>query len=149
MVVPNGAVIARPTDVAAKSPFTEACIRRLARENGIPEYLLRRYPKARAELEARLPRRREAAQAIGDLGIGLDDPEFVGGLLWYGLTHRGSAGDPEEQKRVITDRLVRSGHPGRRGRRPDRSRHPPGPGPAPRQEVAGPAGAIRAERREQ
>ena len=28
-------------------------------------------------------------------------------MLWYGLTHRGSEGDPEEQKRVITDRLVR------------------------------------------
>ena len=28
-------------------------------------------------------------------------------MLWYGLTHRGSEGSPEEQKRVITDRLVR------------------------------------------
>ncbi len=58
----------RPTDVAAKSPFTEAYVRKLARENGIPEYLLRRYPKARAELESRLPgwrtrRRRSAAWA--------------------------------------------------------------------------------------
>jgi hypothetical protein len=97
----------RPTDVAAKSPFTETYVRKLARENGIPEYLLRRYPKARAELEARLPRWREAAKAIGELGVGLDDDEYVGGALWYGLTHRGSEGNPEEQKRVITDRLVR------------------------------------------
>jgi hypothetical protein len=97
----------RPTDVAAKSPFTEAYVRRLARDNGIPEYLLRRYPKARAELEARLPRWREAAKAIGELGIGLDDGEYVGGVLWYGLTHRGGEGNPEEQKRAITDRLVR------------------------------------------
>jgi hypothetical protein len=97
----------RPTDTAAKSPFTEAYVRKLAREAGIPEYLLRRYPKARAELEARLPRWSEAAKAIGGLGIGLDDAEYVGGVLWYGLTHHGSEGSPEEQKRVITDRLVR------------------------------------------
>ncbi len=97
----------RPTDVAAKSPFTETYVRKLARENGIPEYLLRRYPKARAELEARLPRWREAAKAIGELGVGLDDAEYVGGVLWYGLTHRGGEGNPGEQKRVITDRLVR------------------------------------------
>ena len=75
-----------------------------ARENGIPEYLLRRYPKARAELEARLPGWRDAAAAIGGLGIGLDDAEYVGGVLW---THRGGQGDPGEQKRAITDRLVR------------------------------------------
>jgi hypothetical protein len=80
-------------------------VRKLARENGIPECLLRRYPKARAELEARLPRWRETA--IGELGIDLDDAEYVGGVLWYGPTHRGGQGDPEEQKRAITDRLVR------------------------------------------
>jgi len=97
----------RPTDVAAKSPFTEAYVRKLARENGIPEYLLRRYRKARTELESRLPGWRDAATAIGGLGIGLDDAEYVGGVLWYGLTHRGGEGNPEEQKRVITDRLVR------------------------------------------
>jgi hypothetical protein len=97
----------RPTDVAAKSPFTETYVRRLARENGIPEYLLRRYPKARAELEARLPSWRETAKAIGELGDGLDDEEYVGGVLWYGLTHRGSADNPAEQERVITDRLAR------------------------------------------
>ena len=44
----------RPTDVAAKSPITETYVRRLARENGIPEYLLRRYPEAPGELDARL-----------------------------------------------------------------------------------------------
>ena len=97
----------RPTDTADKSPFTATYVRKLAREAGVPEYLLRRYPKARAELEARLPRWREAAKAIGGLGIGLDDAEYVGGVLWYGLTHHGSEGSPEEQKRVITDRLVR------------------------------------------
>lgn len=97
----------RPTDVAAKSPFTEAYVRKLARINGIPEYLLRRYPKARAELEARMPGWRGAAAAISRLGIGLDDSEYVGGVLWYGLTHRGSEGNPAEQQRVITDRLTR------------------------------------------
>jgi hypothetical protein len=97
----------RPTDVGEKSPFTGTYVRKLAREAGVPEYLLRRYPKARAELEARLPRWREAAKAIGELGAGLDDAEYVGGVLWYGLTHRGSEGSPEEQKRVITDRLAR------------------------------------------
>jgi hypothetical protein len=97
----------RPTDTAGRSPFTGAYVRKLAREAGVPEYLLRRYPKARAELEARLPRWREAAKAIGELGIGLDDAEYVGGVLWHGLTHRGSEGSPQEQKRVITDRLVR------------------------------------------
>jgi hypothetical protein len=51
--------------------------------------MLRRYPKARAELESRLPGWRDAATAIGDLGIGLDDAEYIGGVLWYGLTHRG------------------------------------------------------------
>jgi hypothetical protein len=47
------------------------------------------------------------ATAIGRLGIGLDDAEYVGGVLWYGLTHRGGEGNPEEQKRVITERPVR------------------------------------------
>jgi hypothetical protein len=28
-------------------------------------------------------------------------------VLWYGLTRRGGQGNPEEQKRAITDRLVR------------------------------------------
>ena len=97
----------RPTDVAARSPFTETYVRKLAREDGIPEYLLRRYPKARDELEARLPGWRDAVKAIGELGIGLDDAEYVGGVLWYGLTHRGGEGNPAEQERVIVDRLVR------------------------------------------
>jgi hypothetical protein len=97
----------RPTVVAAKSPFTETYIRKLARESGIPEYLLRRYPKARAELEARLPAWRAAAAAIAALSVGLDDTEYVGGILWYGLTYRGAEGDAEHQKRVIVERLVR------------------------------------------
>ena len=97
----------RPTDVAAKSPFTETYVRKLARENGIPEYLLRRYPKARGELEARLPAWRDAAKAIAGLDVGLDDAEYVGGVLWYGLTHRGAEGNVVEQQRVIVDRLVK------------------------------------------
>ena len=97
----------RPTDVAAKSPFTETYVRRLARDNGIPEYLLRRYPKARSELDARLSGWHEAARAIGELDASLDDTEYVGGVLWYGLTHRAGQGNPDEQKRVITDRLTR------------------------------------------
>lgn len=97
----------RPTDVAARSPFTETYVRRLAREHGIPEYLLRRYPKARGELEVRLPGWRDVAKAISELGVGLDDAEYVGGVLWYGLTHRGGLGNPVEQKRVIVERLAR------------------------------------------
>jgi hypothetical protein len=108
--VPNLRDFERPTDAADKSPFTAAYVRKLAREAGVPEYLLRSYPKARAELEPVLPRWREAAKAIGELGIGLDDAEYVGGVLWYGLTHHGSEGSLEEQKRVITDRLVRWGN---------------------------------------
>jgi len=49
----------------------------------------------------------DAATAIGGLGIGLDDAEYVGDVLWYCLTHRGREGNPGGQKRVITDRLVR------------------------------------------
>lgn len=97
----------RPTDVAAKSPFTEAYVRRMARENGIPEYLLRRYPKARAELETAFPDWRQVANAITSLNIGLDDPEYVGGVLWHGLTYRGAAGDIDQRKKVIVDRLTR------------------------------------------
>lgn len=96
----------RPTDVAAKSPFTEAYVRKLARQHGIPEYLLRRYARARGELDVLLPGWPQVAAEIGALGIGLDDAEFTGGVLWYGLTHRGSAGSPDDQKRVITERLV-------------------------------------------
>ena len=96
---------ARPTDVAAKSPFTEAYVRKLARQNGIPEYLLRRYARARGELDALMPHWPQVTREIGELGIGLDDAEYVGGVLWYGLTHRGSTG-PDDQERVITERLV-------------------------------------------
>lgn len=97
----------RPTDVAAKSPFTETYVRRVARENGIPEYLLRRYPRARGELEARLPNWREVADAIAALDVGLDDPEYVGGVLWHGLTYRKAAGDADQQKNVIATRLAK------------------------------------------
>lgn len=97
----------RPTDVAAKSPFTETYVRKLARENGIPEYLLRRYPKARAELDRRLPGWHDLARAVAGLDVGLDDEEFIGGAVWYGLTYRGAEGDPARQKDVIVDRLVR------------------------------------------
>jgi hypothetical protein len=45
--------------------------------------------------------------AGGGLGAGLDDVEYVGGVLWTGLTHRGAEGNPDEQKRVIVDRLTR------------------------------------------
>src|ERR1039457_7406457 len=51
---------------------------------------MRRYARARGELEARLPNWPEVAAAIGALGIGLEDAEFVGGVLWYGLTHKRS-----------------------------------------------------------
>jgi hypothetical protein len=60
----------------------------------------------RAELEARMPRYRDAAPAISKLGIGLDDAEFVGGVLWFGLIYRGGEGNPAEQERAIMDRLV-------------------------------------------
>ena len=96
-----------PTAVAAASPFSEIYVRKLARENGIPDYPLRRFPKARGELEARLPAWLDAARAIRELGAGLDDAEYVGGVLWTGLTHKGAEGNPEEQKRIIVDRLAR------------------------------------------
>jgi hypothetical protein len=97
----------RPTDVAGRSPFEAAYVRRLARDNGIPEYLLDRYPHARGELDALLPAWPQAAARIGLLGAGLDDADYVGGVLWYGLTHRGGMGNPAEQRRVITGRLTR------------------------------------------
>lgn len=96
-----------PTAVAAASPFSEVYVRKLARENGIPDYVLQRFPKARGELERLLPTWRDAARTIGELGAGLDDAEYVGGVLWTGLTHKGAEGNPEEQKRVIVDRLAR------------------------------------------
>jgi hypothetical protein len=96
----------RPTDVAAESPFTEVYVRKLARKHGIPDYLLRRRPNARGQLGKRLPNWPEVAAAIGALGIGLDDAEYVGGILWLGLTHKGSEGDPDEQKGVIAGRLA-------------------------------------------
>lgn len=98
---------AKPTAVAAASPFSEIYVRKLARENGIPDYVLRRFPKARGELEALLPSWRQAAEEIGPLGPGLDDTEYVGGVIWSGLTHKGADGNPDEQKRVITDQLTR------------------------------------------
>ena len=55
----------------------------------------------------RLPAWRDVAKAIGGLEIALDDTEYVGGVLWHGLTHRGAEGNPAEQQRVIVDRLVR------------------------------------------
>ena len=97
----------RPTDVADRSPFESAYVRRLARENGIPEYLLDRYPHGRGELDALLPAWPEAAARIGLMGGGLEDSGYVGGVLWYGLTHRGGLGNPAEQRRVIIDRLTR------------------------------------------
>jgi hypothetical protein len=97
----------RPTDVAAESPFTSAYVRKLAREAGIPDYPLRRFPTARGELEARLPVWRDAAGAIGALGVGLEDAEYVGGVLWSVLTDKKTGGDAEEQRPDITGRLVR------------------------------------------
>jgi hypothetical protein len=58
-------------------------------------------------LEARLLSWRDAARAIGQLGVGLDDADYVGGVLWTGLTDKKAQGNPEEQKRVIVDRLTR------------------------------------------
>lgn len=95
----------RPTDVAAKSPFTETYVRRVARENGIPEYLLRRYPRARTELEAALPDWRSIADAIAAANLNLADQEFVGGVLWDGLTRK--RGNADQQKQAIVDRLTR------------------------------------------
>lgn len=47
------------------------------------------------------------AKAIGELDVSLDDADHVGGVLWYGLTHRAGQGNPDEQRRVIIDRLTR------------------------------------------
>ncbi len=91
----------------AASPYSEIYVRKLARENGIPDYPLRRFPRARGKLEELLPAWRQAAEAIGALGIGLDDAEYVGGVLWTGLTSKAAQGNPGEQERLITDRLTR------------------------------------------
>jgi hypothetical protein len=97
----------KPAVVVARSPFKDAHVRRLARDHGIPEYLLRRHPRARGELTARLPEWEQAAAAIGALGIGLDDAEYVGGELWYGLVKTASGTDAGDQKAVIAGRLAR------------------------------------------
>jgi hypothetical protein len=39
-----------------------------------------------------MPARRDAAKAISELGEGLDDAEYIGGLLWTGLTSNGAEG---------------------------------------------------------
>jgi hypothetical protein len=44
-----------------------------------------------------MPGWHDAAAAIGELDLDLDDAEFVGGVLWYSLTHRGGEGNPGEQ----------------------------------------------------
>jgi hypothetical protein len=58
-------------------------------------------------LQSQLPAWRDAAKVHSEPGVGLDDEEYVGGALWYGLTHRDAEGNAAEQKRVIVDRLVR------------------------------------------
>lgn len=93
-----------PTEVTNWTPFTAAHVRGLARSHDVPDYLLRRYKSARGWLEASFPGWPRAARALADLGAGLEDEEFTGGVLWYGLTH---AGTRPVQKRIITERLVR------------------------------------------
>jgi hypothetical protein len=75
----------------------------------------------RAELEARMPRYRDTAPAISKLGIGLDDAEFAGGVLWFGLIYRGGEGNPAEQERAFWTAWS-AGQPGTAGT-------PPGPQP--------------------
>ena len=120
-----------PTAAAAASPFSEIYVRKLARENGIPDYPLRRFPKARGELVARLPPgvTRLGRSASWAWGWGLVDrpdrqegPGEPGGAVGR---HRGPA-DP-------------LGDQGRRGRGRGGRRGPRGPGRVP----AGPV-AVRA-----
>ena len=47
-----------------------------------------------------------ASEAIGVLGIALNDAQYVGGVMWTGLTSKAAQGNPGEQKRLITDRLT-------------------------------------------
>jgi hypothetical protein len=104
-----GAVLAalrdgeRPTDVAAWSEFTETYVRKLARANRIPDYPLRRFPQARPWMEAHFPGWPEAAKAIGALEAGLDDEEYVGGVLWLALTRHS---DRAEQIRAAVTALA-------------------------------------------
>lgn len=79
----------------------------LARTNGIPEYTFRRFPRARPWMDEHCPAWPDIARAIADLSAGLDDTEYVGGVIYLGLTHKGAEHAPPEQRRVITDRLVR------------------------------------------
>ena len=96
-----------PTEVAAWSPFTETYVRRLARTNGIPEYTFRRFPRARPWMDEHCPKWPAIAGAIAALGADLDDAEYVGGVIYLGLTHKGAEHAPAEQRRLITDRLAR------------------------------------------
>ena len=93
--------------MAAWSPFTETYVRKLARTHGIPEYTFRRFPRARPWMDEHYPDWPDIARAIADLGAGLDDAEYVGGVIYLALTRKGAGHDPAEQRRVITDRLVR------------------------------------------
>ena len=105
-----------PTDVAAWSPFTEAYVRKLARTNGIPEYTFRRFPRAKPWMDEHYPSWPDLARAIADLGVGLDDAEYVGGVIYLGLTHKDAENNPAEQRRAITEPADQVGNP-RRGRR--------------------------------
>jgi hypothetical protein len=70
----------------------------------VPDYAFRRFSGARSWMDAHYPDWAMAARALADLGAGLDDEEYVGGVLWVGATQNG---DPDVQRRVITDRLVK------------------------------------------
>lgn len=115
-------------------------MRKLARENGIRTIRCAASPRPGGELEARQSVWREAARAIGELGTGLDDAEYIGSVLWTARTNKGAEGNPEEQKRVIVDRLA-LGDAGQRGHRHSCRRGPLRPGGVPAKPVAAAPGA--------
>jgi hypothetical protein len=94
------------TDLADLDAAEDELRERRARKGGRPpKYAFQRYPEARPWMDEHCPTWPTIAAAIADLGAGLDDAEYVGGVIYLGLTQDST--DPAGQRRVITSRLVR------------------------------------------
>lgn len=96
------------TDLADLDAAEDELTQRRARKGGRPpKYAFQHYPEARPWMDEHCPTWPAIAAAIADLGAGLNDAEYVGGVIYLGLTGHGTEGDPAGQRRAITDRLVR------------------------------------------
>lgn len=95
-----------PADLADLAAAEAELAERRARKGGRPpKYAFERYPEARPWMDEHFPAWPAIAAVIADLGAGLDDAEYVGGVIYLGLTQHST--DSAGQRRVITDRLVR------------------------------------------